>query len=247
MSLDQHFAASGMWLFRWRSFVPLIPVVVMLLASGKWGDFLALAPGMQVALFTTAAFTSALGLAVRVAAVGCTPKGTSGRNTRGQVAETLNTTGVYSVVRHPLYLGNFLMGLGVSFLTVTWWLPTLYSLFFWLYYERIMFAEERFLAEKFGSAFSEWAGRTRAFVPAWSGYTAPALPFSLRNVLRREYNGAYALCVLFLVFHAVHVVRSAGVLRLEPTQRWVWAAATVVWLLLRHLKRRTRLLEVAGR
>ncbi|MGB8874133.1 MAG: hypothetical protein WCC75_12145, partial [Desulfobaccales bacterium] len=45
---------------------------------------------------------------------GLPPRGTSGRNTQGQVAETLNTTGIYSLVRNPLYLGNFLIWLGLS-------------------------------------------------------------------------------------------------------------------------------------
>ena len=46
--------------------------------------------------------------------VGFTPRGTSGRNTKeGQVAESLNTLGMYSMCRHPLYLGNLLMWLGI--------------------------------------------------------------------------------------------------------------------------------------
>lgn len=49
-----------------------------------------------------------------MATIGQVPKGTSGRNTSQQVADTLSTDGVYSVVRHPLYLGNFLMCMGVS-------------------------------------------------------------------------------------------------------------------------------------
>ena len=34
-------------------------------------------------------------------------KNTSGRNTHDQVADSLNTSGIYSIVRHPLYVGNF--------------------------------------------------------------------------------------------------------------------------------------------
>lgn len=56
---------------------------------------------------------SLFGLLIRAVTIGFTPKGTSGRNTKeGQVAEVLNTKGIYSVVRHPLYLGNYFMWLG---------------------------------------------------------------------------------------------------------------------------------------
>ncbi|NLL27934.1 MAG: DUF1295 domain-containing protein [Bacteroidales bacterium] len=41
------------------------------------------------------------------------PKGISGKNTEKQIADFLNTKGMYSIVRHPLYLGDFLMWLGL--------------------------------------------------------------------------------------------------------------------------------------
>ena len=88
-----------------------------------------------------------LGLFSRILVVGHTPQNTSGRNTREQIAEVLNTTGWYSVVRHPLYLGNYLMGLGIALFPFVWWVPIIYTLSFALYYERIMVAEEDFLRD----------------------------------------------------------------------------------------------------
>ena len=53
---------------------------------------------------------SLLGEAIRIFTVGYAPRNTSGRNTiTGQIADELNVTGIYSQLRHPLYLGNFLM------------------------------------------------------------------------------------------------------------------------------------------
>ncbi|MBF0254846.1 MAG: hypothetical protein HQL11_06975 [Candidatus Omnitrophica bacterium] len=48
------------------------------------------------------------GLFLRAAVVGVVPKDTSGRNTGGQLARSLNTTGMYSVSRNPIYLADFL-------------------------------------------------------------------------------------------------------------------------------------------
>jgi len=73
---------------------------------------------------------SCVGLGTRILTIGHTPQRTSGRNTKAQVAETLNTTGLYSMLRQPLYLGNFFMGLGLAFFAHLWWLTLLYSLVF---------------------------------------------------------------------------------------------------------------------
>ena len=86
------------------------------------------------------------GQKVRALCVGYTPRGTSGRNTKeGQVAETLNTLGMYSICRHPLYLGNLLMWLGIVMYMGHVWFTVAFLLLYALYYERIMFAEEHFL------------------------------------------------------------------------------------------------------
>jgi protein-S-isoprenylcysteine O-methyltransferase Ste14 len=246
LPLIEELTRSGRWLFRWRSYLPLTFIALALwsMASGAaapaepnvraFWDFLCLA-------------VSLAGLGVRVWTVGHTPKGTSGRGTSGQEAETLNTTGMYSTTRHPLYLGNFFMGLGVALFPRLWWLAVIYVLAFWLYYERIMLAEEDFLRERFGDAFERWATRTPAFVPDPRRYERASLPFSLRNVLRREYNGAFAVVV------AMFLLDSAGVWRadrhLGAHARWTWmlAAASVLWAVAISVKRGTTWLDVAGR
>ena len=116
-----------------------------------------------------------------------------------QVAESLNTTGLYSVVRHPLYLGNFLMWLGVALFPRSLSFVAAVVFAFWLYYERIMIAEEAFLRERFGERFDAWADRTPAFIPSLRRWTRPRLAFSLRKVLRKEYNGLLAVVAVAVV------------------------------------------------
>jgi len=241
LPLVEQLTASGGRLFRRRSFLPLAFIVpelwVMATApSGLAGlrplwDFICLGIGV-------------VGLAVRVWTVGHVPSGTSGRSTRGLRADTLNTDGPYSVVRHPLYVGNFLMGLGVACFPALWWVVLVYVLAFWLYYERIMLAEEAFLRDAFGDAFVEWAERTPAFVPDLRKYRCPDLPFSIRNVLGREYNGVLALVVVMTLLDAAGVLGSEQRLGVHP--RWLWAltAAALVWVVAFTLKRATRWLDV---
>ena len=99
--LVQEFEKQGLSLFRWRSYWPLVG-----LALAVW--IVWLRPNPYPELAWPALALGLLGLLVRIATVGYTPKNTSGRNTaEGQVAESINTQGMYSLVRHPLYLGNF--------------------------------------------------------------------------------------------------------------------------------------------
>ena len=93
------------------------------------------------------------------------PDGTSSRDTRALRAPSLNTTGMYSIVRHPLYLGAGLMWIGIAMSLRVWWLVAIVALAYWLYVERLMIVEEAFLAEQFPVEFPRWASRTRAFLP----------------------------------------------------------------------------------
>jgi len=231
--LAEHFERSGAWLFRWRSYVPLVAIAVMLLDARHWGDPASLPGTIVGGLVALAVLCALCGLALRAWAVGCAPAGTSGRNTREQVAESLNTTGAYSLVRHPLYLGTCLIGLGVSLLTFTWWLPIFYTLAFWLYYERIMFAEEAFLEERFGEQFREWAAGVPAFLPRSLSPMPATEPFSRRRALRRERDGLYSIVMLFLLFlyvgRSVHSGWRPGLGMIVAA-----VAATVLWLVLRE-------------
>lgn len=251
MPLREEFERSGQWLFRWRSYLPLVlflPVVAALHGFAYprgshtldlvW-DFLCL--GIVF-----------IGLGIRVATIGFAPAGTSGRNTQeGQVAAEVNTTGLYSIVRHPLYLGNYLMWLGPALFPRRWWLPPLISLAFWVYYERIMFAEEEFLRRKFGQKYEAWATQVPAFWPFARGWRKrwrrPTLPFSLATVLRREYSGFYGAIGTFTLLELVADRAATGRWIVDPVWATVFAVGTVTYVGLLLLKRRTKILHVEGR
>ena len=129
---------------------------------------------------------SLVGVAIRVYTIGYAPAGTSGRNTAKQIADELNTTGIYSIIRHPLYFGNYLMSLGIVLLPRSITLTVIFTLIFWLYYERIMYAEEDFLRHKFGQDFLNWSARVPTFLPRRITGRATSLPFSWKKVLRQE-------------------------------------------------------------
>lgn len=240
--MREEFEAAGNWLFRRRGYLPLLLFPILLIAAADT-EGTVLGAGWE-ALCVALALG---GLALRAATVGFVPKDTSQRNSARPQAEALNTTGLYSVVRHPLYVGNYLMWLGVALFSRAWWAPVIVSLVFWVYYERIMFAEEEFLRRRFGEDYTAWAAVTPAFLPRVRRWRPPARRFSLLTVLRREHSSLLALIASLTALKVVSEHASTGRLALDP----VWGAALGITLVLclgvRTLKHRTRLLHVEGR
>lgn len=246
MPLREDFESTGNWLFRWRSYLPLllIGIVILALRGFEYPGHSKRLDGLWEVVCLLISF---VGLGIRAITIGHTPKGTSGRNTIEQQAESLNTTGMYSVVRHPLYLGNLFMGLGIALFAHMWSVTLIYVLAFCVYYERIMYAEEAYLRERFGNVFVEWASRTPAFIPNFKSWKQPSLPFSLRNVLRREYSGIFALIVTLFVLEVVGDIFAEHRLELDLPWELFLILGFVVWAVLRTLKKKTTLLNVEGR
>jgi protein-S-isoprenylcysteine O-methyltransferase Ste14 len=247
MPLREEFETSGNWLFIRRSWLPVLlyPFAIAILYFY---------PDTTHHCITTESWglicfgVSLLGLVVRALTVGFTPKGTSGRNTgEGQVAETLNQTGIYSVVRHPLYLGNFLMWLGLFMYIGLWWFVLICALAYWLYYERIMYAEEEFLRRSYSTRYEAWASRTPAFLPRLSGWQPSNLDFSFRNVLKREYNGMFATVISFVLINMTSHYFTSGRLHLDLLWQVIGGIGAVLFLVLRTLKKHTRVLDIDGR
>jgi len=247
MALVDSFEKSGNWLFRFRGQIPVllfisaIPVVYFTNISYLNAASQQLIKVISIALST-------LGFIIRAIAIGTTPVGTSGRNTKeGQVAESLNTKGIYSMVRHPLYLGNYFMWIGIVLFTFNFSFVVVVSLLFWLYYERIMFAEERFLERKFGDTYMNWARKTPSFLPCFRKYVRNEMPLSLKSILKREYSGVLATVVGFVFIDDLRRYFETGQFEPETTAHWVLGATIILVLILRSLKHYTQVFKEEGR
>ncbi len=239
MRLADRFSATGDMLFRWRSWLPLL-LLPLFLASfpglGYPGGSHRLDLVWELACFSV----SALGMAVRLLTTGTAPRGTSGRNTREQKAIVLNMTGPYSIVRHPLYVGNYLIGLGMSLFTRTWFLPIIVSLAALLYYERIAAREEQFLESRFGDAFRAWAARVPAVLPRPWTWRPPALPFSWARALDGEFYAVGELTVAFFFLDILEDWAVHGGLTLDPVWTIVAVAGALFFAVMWVRKKRRR-------
>ena len=93
MSLVEEFDKRGNWFFKYRSFLPVIlyPLATLVLIVELKQDIKL--PELTWSIICLA--VSMLGLIIRILVIGFTPKGTSGRNTSKQVANSINTKGIY--------------------------------------------------------------------------------------------------------------------------------------------------------
>ena len=210
-------------------------------------DWLKSEDSNQVVWLIIAALVSFLGQVVRAIAIGTANKYTSGRNTKEQVADALNTKGIYSTVRHPLYLGNYLMWIGIVLYVLNPWYVIVVTLLFWLYYERIMFAEERFLERKFGEDYISWSKSVPAFIPSMKNYKKSEIPFSMKTILRREYSGITATIIGFLFVEILRDYKLNDGFENNPNYWIVLGVALGISLVLRTLKHHTKVLHEEDR
>lgn len=85
----------------------------------------------------------------------------------------LVTQGPYSLCRNPLYLFSYLGGLGIMFLTETFFFPVIFSLYFLCYYHYVIRQEEKFLSKKYGSEYLVYCNHIPRLIPSLKNYKEP--------------------------------------------------------------------------
>ena len=227
MTLADRLREDGRRLFESRSVIPIVILPLLVLALPEsWRAEEALGERGSALVEWLAFAVAFAGLAVRCVTVAFAPEGTSSRDTRAFRAPSLNTTGAYSLVRHPLYLGAGLMWVGVATSLRVWWFALLVALMYWIYVERLMLTEEAFLDGQFGEQFRRWAAQTPAFLPSLSGWRPATGEIQWRRLLS-EHNGLLGLSFAFLIMQ----VLEDQLFEREPWPAWYADHANLVVLL----------------
>lgn len=169
----------GRALFRVRGLYPL----PLLLAQRLWGDLAPGWPGLTLIV---------LGEALRLWAAGCI--GLPSR-TRGDTVGPLVEHGPYALVRNPLYVGNWLIWVGVGALAGPAW-ALVWALWIGVQVHWIVRWEEGMLGAQLGAAYQAYAARVPRWLPRrWAlvGGSSPG------RALRSERSTLLALGGVLLV------------------------------------------------
>lgn len=174
--------AIGDACFRFRA-ISVVPVILFIffvfdpLPAGRFNPWLNLL-GFLIAL---------AGAATRFVAVGYAKPFTSGRENFLK-AENLNTGGLYSIVRNPLYVGNFLVYNGVLIAYANPAALALFNAFFIPNYYFIILSEENYLEKQFGEVYNEYRRAVPKVLANFFRYRRNDHPFSWTRAIFKEKN-----------------------------------------------------------
>jgi protein-S-isoprenylcysteine O-methyltransferase Ste14 len=110
----------------------------------------------------------------------------------------LATSGPYAFTRNPLYLGNFLLGLGFTIGSGWWPLGILFAVLFLGIYLPVMRVESETLAQLFGESYQRYARGVPIFLPRVTPYRSGEgkTEFDSSLYMRyREYRAALGLLI----------------------------------------------------
>jgi protein-S-isoprenylcysteine O-methyltransferase Ste14 len=79
-------------------------------------------------------------------------------------ASSLQTSGIYSISRNPMYLGLLFQYLGLAFIFGNWWTLFLIPVLIALIYYRVIRPEERYLSRAFGDSYSDYRKKVRRWI-----------------------------------------------------------------------------------
>jgi protein-S-isoprenylcysteine O-methyltransferase Ste14 len=230
---QQDLARAGKPLFVIRGayiYATIIGGTLIAWSSGDLGPFAS--PAADRAWFWVSLAVAALGALIRIFTSGWAALGTSGRVKKAAEAAELNTTGPYSLVRNPLYVGRIVNYTGLAMLSGSWVFGALVFLLSVLIYERVSVYEEEFLRGKFGEAHAAWARDVPGLMPRLHGWVPPKYRFWWKRMIWRERQKVFLLgTALFLYWLARRDFDFAGVAANENWILWSWGALAATFLL----------------
>jgi len=145
---------------------PLNTVVRTLRLRGVW---LLLIPFLWFAHPTRGSLLGGLAISV----VGLLVRGWAAGHL--QKDEELATGGPYAHTRNPLYLGSFLIGVGVTVAGAEPAFLALFALFFLALYSMQSRVETEYLADRYGEAYARYARGVPRLLPRRSPYRGPSV------------------------------------------------------------------------
>lgn len=175
----------GNFSFKYRGYMLPVAVILLLIPSARITGDPADAGllGFLLAVIGQAARITTIGLAYII----------RGGKDHKVYAEDLVTSGLYSHVRNPMYVGNFFLILGLAIASNSWVFALVGVPLALGMHKAIVAAEEHFLRNKFGAQFDEYCARVPRWVPRLSGIvtTVRGMQFDWRRVVSKEYAATF--------------------------------------------------------
>jgi protein-S-isoprenylcysteine O-methyltransferase Ste14 len=216
----------GNFFFRFRTSIsPLLLLLLFVPGPNVFPDpFVAAICGLLVAFS---------GQCIRGATIGLDYIVRGGRNHR-VYADDLVSEGLFAHSRNPLYVGKFLMVLGLGVASNRW--PSLIAVTaaYSFMYHAVVLAEEAYLRNKFGAGFDEYCTQVPRWFPrlAGLGATFAKFDFNWRRVLEKEYSAplGWVLPIVLIGLFNMSRIQSAPEGMGRNVLLGILAVVVVFWL-----------------
>jgi protein-S-isoprenylcysteine O-methyltransferase Ste14 len=96
----------------------------------------------------------------------------------------LATSGPYRHTRNPLYIGNFIIGLGIVVCSNSWWVFVIFFVYFLFFYPVLIHEEKRRMSNLFPDEYKEYSRKVPLIFPT----LRPKYPRNLRRFSWRLYR-----------------------------------------------------------
>ncbi len=182
---------AGNFLFKYRSFTPIPLILIVFLFFRPVID-----PEIDNILTAVGLFIICSGEFIRILSVGYSFSGTSGRENFLR-ADSLNVSGIYSIVRNPLYIGNLLIYTGLLIVYSNIYALLFFNALLILQYFFIIKAEEDYLEKTYGDEYIKYKNSVNSIVPSFGRYKSPENKFSRIKVFMKENDSVFNALIIF--------------------------------------------------
>lgn len=225
----------GKFFFRYRNgLFPFLYLLIFLHGPAAFPNYrLAFLIGVLVAM---------AGQGLRAVTVGLDYVFHGGRN-RQVYAERLAQGGVFAHCRNPLYVGNYLILVGVGIASNSLLFLAIGLPFFLFAYWAIIAAEEAYLSGMFGDEFSKYCSRVNRLLPNFSGLnkTLKVRRFNWQQLISTDYGSAYIWMAGIILASLKNLWFGGRYDFHRPTVQALWLSlllVSVAYAVARYLKKR---------
>ena len=158
-----------------------------------------------------------------------------------QDSQTLIQGGPYQVVRNPMYLGIFLIGLGVVLAIFKWWAVLIFTAVFIIRYMLLIYKEEKKLGAIFPDVYQEYCRKVPRILPSLSNIIRldiiEYLPIKI-IWFKREIGSMLTLLLIVLLIESWEDITKEGVIGYLQQSVWLFLTIALFVILVILLDRR---------
>ena len=124
--------------------------------------------------------------------------------------QSIVTTGPYSLMRNPMYIGRFFLLGGCLLLIGRIWILILFTVLYYFYMINRVRREEKRLHEIFGNEYVSYCSRVKRFVPSFKQFNWKSLrTFKWRLLVQNHGHWNFALLIAsYLLFYLFTIIKS---------------------------------------